>query len=96
MKYNPLWNDEQSCDITQQIIVTKSDGKYYGETDDNKNKCEKTNDIVHKTGPHIHYDGKKVNRVRDKSVKTMAAHVKHLSETCKKWNKFKKVRKKFH
>ena len=44
----------------------------------------------------MHYEGKEVNRVRDKSVKTMAAHVKHLSETNKKWNKVKKTRKQFH
>ena len=63
-------NDENSInDITQPIIVTKSDGKISGETDDNKNLCEKANDIVPKTGPDIHYEGKEVNRVRDKSVK---------------------------
>ena len=76
--------------IAQPIIVTKSDGKNSGETDDNKYQCEKTNDIVPKTGPDIHYEVKEVNRVRDKSVKTMAEHVKHLSETNKKWNKVKK------
>ena len=38
-------NDENSInDITQQIIVTESDGKNSGETDDNKNQCIKTND----------------------------------------------------
>ena len=40
-------------DITQPIIVTKSDG----------------NNLVPKTGPDIHYEGKEVHRVRDKSVK---------------------------
>ena len=76
-------NDENSInDITQQIIGTKSDGKHSGELIpfDNQNQCVKTYDIVHKTGPDIHYGGKEVNRVRDKSVKTMAALVKHLSE----------------
>ena len=62
-------NDENSInDITQPIIV-KSDGKNYGEIDDNKYQCEKTNDIVPKTGPDIHYEGKEVNKVPDKNVK---------------------------
>ena len=51
-----------------------------GQTDGIKYQCVKTNDIVSKTGPDIHYEGKEINRVHDKSVKTMAAHVKNLSE----------------
>ena len=63
-------NDDNSINvITQQIIVTKSDGKNSGETDHNKNQCEKTIHIVHKTVPNIHYEGKEVNMERDKSVK---------------------------
>ena len=55
----------------------------------------KTNDIVPKTSLDIHYERKEVNRVRYKSVKTMAAHVKHLSETNNKFNKVKIRRSKF-
>ena len=47
-------NDENSInDITQQTIITESGGKDSGETDDNKNQCVQTNDIVHKPGPDI-------------------------------------------
>ena len=77
-------NDINSINnITQQTIVIKSVGKYCGETDDNKNQCVGTNDIVHKTGPDIRSERKQVNRVRDKGVKTMVAHVKLISETSK-------------
>ena len=38
------------------------------------------NDIFHKIGPVIH-PPRNDKKVRDKSAKKMAAHVKHLSET---------------
>ena len=85
-------NDENSINnITPQIIATKSDGKYSGETEDNKNQCVRTSDIVPKTGPDIYYEGKEVNRVRDNSVKngcTCETFIKNKQ----KWNKVKKIR----
>ena len=70
----------------RSLNITKSDGKNSGETDHNKNQCEKTNRIVPKIVPEIHYEGKEVIMMRDKSIKPRT----HLSETNKKWNKLKK------